>query len=682
MTIPASSAVAGPFNGNGSTTVFPFTFKTLDATYLTVVTLISGIETERVKDTDYTVTLNPDQDVSPGGSITYPISGSPLATGSTLTISGNVPYGQTSELPDGGAFRATDVELALDKLAQQILQLSDLQQRALTIRLSDVAAGVSGVLPTAEERALKVLSFDADGNPQAVAPASGTSTDLAISLATTTGGAPAIGFDWAALPAAINKADWGIQTARGGGVNALRYVPPAEWAGVLARTSTTDLSDYIQACINGNAHTYLPGGRWPIAKALIYPTNRRLSGDGVLSTIYALPALASASKPAITGAPTPGYTYTPVLDKVPMLCNTSSIDFWSIDHIWFDGNNQDVYGIWLHENFHGNLDEVYVLNTLNRPYTNIRGQAIEHGSLQVLNCGDATHDGGVVLYDNSNCTFKATGFERIRTATYCLDQRQPDAFAKGGVTFERLWFESDSTHRPTLGFARFSGRGIDAKVHIAADFTATTEHGVCLNDTSDPDRTIDGIAMGSNPCVGANVWINNVSGALLTVALPLAKYNTISGFYDTSKVSDGGVGNTWDLNGSLASPIPHFTGRQQIRNGGTTPSISATAFVADFDWNGGTPIIRWLGSNGNTLDLNGGKLRWTSALGQDYVCTNGSFNWTGTAFFMNSTTGGFVPPQMTTTQRDAMTPSNGYIIFNTTLGKVQIREAGAWVNAV
>ncbi len=37
-------------------------------------------------------------------------------------------------------------------------------------------------------------------------------------------------------------------------------------------------------------------------------------------------------------------------------------------------------------------------------------------------------------------------------------------------------------------------------------------------------------------------------------------------------------------------------------------------------------------------------------------------------------------PQMTTTQRDALTPTNGWIIYNTTDNKVQVRENGSWSN--
>lgn len=42
----------------------------------------------------------------------------------------------------------------------------------------------------------------------------------------------------------------------------------------------------------------------------------------------------------------------------------------------------------------------------------------------------------------------------------------------------------------------------------------------------------------------------------------------------------------------------------------------------------------------------------------------------------------FILPHFTTTERDALTPQNGMMIYNSTTGKVQVRESGAWQNVV
>lgn len=48
---------------------------------------------------------------------------------------------------------------------------------------------------------------------------------------------------------------------------------------------------------------------------------------------------------------------------------------------------------------------------------------------------------------------------------------------------------------------------------------------------------------------------------------------------------------------------------------------------------------------------------------------------------VDSTTRGFLPPRMTTTQRDAIaTPPDGLMLYNSTTNKLQVRAAGAWVD--
>jgi hypothetical protein len=48
---------------------------------------------------------------------------------------------------------------------------------------------------------------------------------------------------------------------------------------------------------------------------------------------------------------------------------------------------------------------------------------------------------------------------------------------------------------------------------------------------------------------------------------------------------------------------------------------------------------------------------------------------------LTSTTSGFLPPRMTTAQRDLIsTPPNGLVLYNSTTDKLQVRAAGAWVD--
>lgn len=176
MTVPATARRAGPFSGNGVATSFPFTFKVFATSDIEVVLADEdGLETVLVLGSRYSVTLNSDQDASPGGSVTYPLTGAPLPAGSTLTIRGAVPYDQALDLPSGGAFSPRAIENALDRTTQQIQQLVEELDRSLTLPLS--AAGADTQLPV--PAAGKFLGW----NDTATGLANRDATDLASVIA-------------------------------------------------------------------------------------------------------------------------------------------------------------------------------------------------------------------------------------------------------------------------------------------------------------------------------------------------------------------------------------------------------------------------------------------------------------------------------------------------------------------
>lgn len=149
MTVSSTTRKAGPFSGNGSTMSFPFSFKIYTKNDIAVtLTDSSGNITTLVLDSDYTVNVNANQDTSPGGTVNYPVgypTNPALPTGSTLTVTGNLAYNQTTQLPSGGAYNATNVEQALDRLTMLTQQLLEAINRALALPVSSTA---SSALPT------------------------------------------------------------------------------------------------------------------------------------------------------------------------------------------------------------------------------------------------------------------------------------------------------------------------------------------------------------------------------------------------------------------------------------------------------------------------------------------------------------------------------------------------------
>lgn len=136
MTVADTSRKAGPFDGNGVTTNFPFDFKVFAKTDLAVVrTNEIGIETDLVLDSDYTVVLNADQDATPGGTVSY--VGPPLLPiGWKLTILGATPYDQVTDITNVGRFNPNVIEQTLDRLVMQTQQLVEESERSVKVPVS------------------------------------------------------------------------------------------------------------------------------------------------------------------------------------------------------------------------------------------------------------------------------------------------------------------------------------------------------------------------------------------------------------------------------------------------------------------------------------------------------------------------------------------------------------------
>ena len=134
MSISSTSRKAGPYSGNDVATAFAFAFKVFsEADVLVVFTSASNAETVLTLTTDYTVTLNADQDTNPGGSVTLPAA---LVTGTKLTITSSVADLQPVTLTNNGGFYPRVINDALDRATIQIQQLKEKLGRALVWPIS------------------------------------------------------------------------------------------------------------------------------------------------------------------------------------------------------------------------------------------------------------------------------------------------------------------------------------------------------------------------------------------------------------------------------------------------------------------------------------------------------------------------------------------------------------------
>jgi len=303
MTIPSTTRKAGPLLGTGAQTTWPFTFKVFATTDILVTTADSlGVETVRVINTDYSVALNANQETSPGGTVTYPLTGSALPVSGKLTIIGNLPYDQPLDLPSGGNFSPLALENELDRLTMQVQQVEEVASRAVQV---PVTSSASPLLPAPEANAL--LGWNTAATAMQNYPLEDIAT--AISFATYrfntfTGNGSTTQFALDTDPAVLGNMDVAIDGfTQVPGVdyvltagNAVFTVAPSNGAEILVRYGQA----LISVSADANDVSYTPAGTGAVATTVQAVLRETVSvtrfgavGDGVTNNIAAFIAVAA-----------------------------------------------------------------------------------------------------------------------------------------------------------------------------------------------------------------------------------------------------------------------------------------------------------------------------------------------------------------------------------------------------
>jgi len=162
-------------------------------------------------------------------------------------------------------------------------------------------------------------------------------------------------------------------------------------------------------------------------------------------------------------------------------------------------------------------------------------------------------------------------------------------------------------------------------------------------------------------------------------------------FYNNAILLDG-VGNSGTVIGrftgnTAASPAPPtggeylaaFEGRAYL-SAAYSNALGRIAIAAESAFTGSSARtgIRFEVTNTSSVTLSE-KMRLNGA-GQLLLGTTSATGGASVAMEISSTSGGFLLPRMTTAQRDALTVANGMMIYNTTTGKIQGYQSGAWAD--
>ena len=231
-----------------------------------------------------------------------------------------------------------------------------------------------------------------------------------------------------------------------------------------------------------------------------------------------------------------------------------------------------------------------------------------------------------------------------------------------------LYGNADSTH-VNLGLACTTGAS-------GQDYKYCTIGGGQLNVASQRAATVAGgrvnTASGTQATVGGGEG-NTASGYGSFIGG--GDINTASGFYAT--VGGGGLntasyyfatigGGSYNAASGWCATVPG--GRSDTASGNYSFAAGRRAKAnhhGTFVWADSTDAD--FASTGDNQFL----IRASGGIGIGTTSPQGALD-------VSSTTGAFIVPRMTTAQRDALTPVNGMIIYNTTTNKFNFYENGAW----
>lgn len=152
------------YQGDGATTTFSFHFSAPSTSSITVITVDQFGNSVTQSPGAYTVVLNPPAGTNPtpvGGSVTYPIAGSPLPVGSQIVIVRELTAIQTVSLTNQSIIYPPVIEQELDYLTMIDQQDEEVGNRAFTVSVVDP---IPAPVPPVAARANQSAFFDGNGN--------------------------------------------------------------------------------------------------------------------------------------------------------------------------------------------------------------------------------------------------------------------------------------------------------------------------------------------------------------------------------------------------------------------------------------------------------------------------------------------------------------------------------------
>lgn len=390
----------------------------------------------------------------------------------------------------------------------------------------------------------------------------------------------------------------------------------------------TDDTGALQRAINAakdfplvDRSVYLPYGIYLISRPIMIRTGTKMFGDGIGTIIKAK----GLTLPSDFVQPSEPESYGTIsLAKPPMLYNPSPIQWWSLENIQIDGNNEDVIGICHYGAYYGIMKKVTIFRCLEKSYVGIRTQAINYDQVVSYTSGEW------LFFNWSVLNFTGCGFERSKNTEWTMDMRQPIGFNKGSSVFNSCWFETESGDNPTSGHLRIAGRGnvITSSLMTHTELTSPRDM-LRLQERGDV-RNYAGIDMTSSECDYGhfNITIASNPGQVLRKSIgAFSNNNIVDNWRNVDVIDVNGENNSLiNLNvGNLSDQAyRHFQVRRTYDPVTWNEPLNYVMSVETAELaSDGKEGIRFFGTNTNKLIANSGIMELHSNLSMRLIAING-----------------------------------------------------------
>ncbi len=165
-----------------------------------------------------------------------------------------------------------------------------------------------------------------------------------------------------------------------------------DWFGV-DKTGVSDTQPQIQSAIDlvresKKGRVISSSGLYSIESPIDLKQGVSWLGNSTISGVYGgTEIICNFSEDTVNNPPLDIYKdhYNTVLEFAPMLYNTQLLTQQQLKGIRFNGNNKNVYGVYINEIFYSQIEDIFVKNCNKHPFTQIYGQFCQHKNIAITN---------------------------------------------------------------------------------------------------------------------------------------------------------------------------------------------------------------------------------------------------------------------------------------------------------